>query len=151
MNSFLLFVFFLIKSSLDGSSAAYHPRWSPYRDMPTYNQLAASSLLSQYNTALGLGMCCRFCFFVFQPLWLFLTLLDSPLHVVSSLLSTRTSWLPSQKSSYGRAGCPDCATGQCCPEKRQHFNRATEQAASSSRPAVCPEWFPGSEGEYTYQ
>lgn len=38
----------------------YHPRWSPYRDvMPSYNQLAASSLLSQqYNTALGLGASC---------------------------------------------------------------------------------------------
>lgn len=38
----------------------YHSRWSPYRDvMPTYNQLAASSLLSQqYNTALGLGNAC---------------------------------------------------------------------------------------------
>lgn len=35
----------------------YHPRWSPYRDMmPTYNQLAASSLLNQqYSAALGLG------------------------------------------------------------------------------------------------
>uniref|UniRef100_A0A3Q3X620 Uncharacterized protein n=1 Tax=Mola mola TaxID=94237 RepID=A0A3Q3X620_MOLML len=47
----------ILQSSLDSSSATYHPRWSPYRDMPTYNQLAASSLLSQqYNTALGLGL-----------------------------------------------------------------------------------------------
>ncbi|KAM6927898.1 protein LSM14 homolog B-B-like [Xenentodon cancila] len=45
----------IIQSSI-GSSAAYHPRWSPYRDMmPTFNQLAASSLLNQqYNAALGL-------------------------------------------------------------------------------------------------
>lgn len=45
------------QSTLGSSSVPYHPRWSPYRDMmPTYNQLAASSLLSQqYNTALGLG------------------------------------------------------------------------------------------------
>ncbi|XP_044079834.1 protein LSM14 homolog B-like [Siniperca chuatsi] len=41
---------------VQSSSAAYQPRWSPYRDMmPTYNQLAASSLLNQqYNAALGL-------------------------------------------------------------------------------------------------
>lgn len=53
---YLFFVLFF-KSSLGSSSAAYHPRWSPYRDiMPTYNQLAASSLLNQqYNAALGLG------------------------------------------------------------------------------------------------
>lgn len=45
------------KSSLGSSSAGYHPRWSPYRDMMhTYNQRAASSLLSQqYNAALGYG------------------------------------------------------------------------------------------------
>lgn len=47
----------IVQSSLGGSSG-YHPRWSPYRDvMPTYNQLAASSLLNQqYNAALGLGL-----------------------------------------------------------------------------------------------
>ncbi|KAI3370400.1 hypothetical protein L3Q82_025164, partial [Scortum barcoo] len=46
----------IVQSSIDSSSAAYYPRWSPYRDMmPTYNQLAASSLLNQqYNAALGL-------------------------------------------------------------------------------------------------
>ncbi|KAE8298043.1 Protein LSM14-like protein B Protein FAM61B-like protein RNA-associated protein 55B [Larimichthys crocea] len=46
----------IVQSSIGSSSAAYHPRWSPYRDMmPTYNQLAASSLLNQqYNAALGL-------------------------------------------------------------------------------------------------
>ncbi|KAM7402680.1 hypothetical protein PAMP_017898 [Pampus punctatissimus] len=46
----------IVQSSVGSSSAAYHPRWSPYRDMmPTYNQLAASSLLNQqYNAALGL-------------------------------------------------------------------------------------------------
>ncbi|XP_038551453.1 protein LSM14 homolog B-like isoform X2 [Micropterus salmoides] len=46
----------IVQSSIGNSSAAYHPRWSPYRDMmPTYNQLAASSLLNQqYNAALGL-------------------------------------------------------------------------------------------------
>ncbi|XP_069367765.1 protein LSM14 homolog B-like isoform X2 [Paralichthys olivaceus] len=46
----------IVQSSIGGSSAAYHQRWSPYRDMmPTYNQLAASSLLNQqYNAALGL-------------------------------------------------------------------------------------------------
>ncbi|AWP03306.1 Protein LSM14 -like B isoform 3 [Scophthalmus maximus] len=47
----------IVQSSVGNSSAAYHhPRWSPYRDMmPTYNQLAASSLLNQqYNAALGL-------------------------------------------------------------------------------------------------
>ncbi|CAF89301.1 unnamed protein product, partial [Tetraodon nigroviridis] len=51
----------IVQSSLGGPSVPYHPRWSPYRDvMPTYNQLAASSLLSQqYNTALGLGDACR--------------------------------------------------------------------------------------------
>lgn len=54
-------VLFPLQSSLGGPSVPYHPRWSPYRDMmPTYNQLAASSLLSQqYNTALGLGDACR--------------------------------------------------------------------------------------------
>lgn len=42
---------------MGSSPAAYHPRWSSYRDMmPTYNQLAATSLLNQqYNAALGLG------------------------------------------------------------------------------------------------
>ncbi|XP_008291659.1 protein LSM14 homolog B-like [Stegastes partitus] len=46
----------IVQSSIGSSSSAYHPRWSPYRDMmPTYNQLAASSLLNQqYNAALGL-------------------------------------------------------------------------------------------------
>ncbi|XP_055365018.1 protein LSM14 homolog B-like isoform X2 [Betta splendens] len=46
----------IVQSSLGSPCAAYHPRWSPYRDvMPTYNQLAASSLLNQqYNAALGL-------------------------------------------------------------------------------------------------
>ncbi|XP_037633521.1 protein LSM14 homolog B-B-like [Sebastes umbrosus] len=46
----------IVQSSLGNSSAAYHPRWSSYRDMmPTYNQLAATSLLNQqYNAALGL-------------------------------------------------------------------------------------------------
>ncbi|XP_072238823.1 protein LSM14 homolog B-like [Leuresthes tenuis] len=45
----------IVQSSI-GSSAAYHPRWSSYREMmPTFNQLAASSLLNQqYNAALGL-------------------------------------------------------------------------------------------------
>ncbi|XP_041837176.1 protein LSM14 homolog B-like isoform X3 [Melanotaenia boesemani] len=45
----------IVQSSM-GPSGAYHPRWSPYRDMmPTFNQLAASSLLNQqYNAALGL-------------------------------------------------------------------------------------------------
>ncbi|XP_026203341.1 protein LSM14 homolog B-B-like [Anabas testudineus] len=48
----------IVQSSLGSSCAAYHPRWSPYRDiMPTYNQLAASSLLNQqYNAALALGL-----------------------------------------------------------------------------------------------
>ncbi|XP_029006660.1 protein LSM14 homolog B-like isoform X3 [Betta splendens] len=48
----------IVQSSLGSPCAAYHPRWSPYRDvMPTYNQLAASSLLNQqYNAALGLGL-----------------------------------------------------------------------------------------------
>ncbi|KAM4613817.1 protein LSM14 homolog B-like [Polymixia lowei] len=47
----------IVQSSVGSSSAAYHPRWSPYRDMmPSYNQLAASSLLNQqYAAALGLG------------------------------------------------------------------------------------------------
>ncbi|KAG7493412.1 hypothetical protein JOB18_008562 [Solea senegalensis] len=46
----------IVQSSVGGGSSMYHPRWSPYRDMmPTYNQLAASSLLNQqYNAALGL-------------------------------------------------------------------------------------------------
>lgn len=46
----------IVQSSIGGSSAAYHPRWSSYRDMmPTYNQLAATSLLNQqYNATLGL-------------------------------------------------------------------------------------------------
>ncbi|XP_037534568.1 protein LSM14 homolog B [Nematolebias whitei] len=45
----------IVQSSM-GPSVPYHPRWTPYRDvMPTFNQLAASSLLSQqYNAALGL-------------------------------------------------------------------------------------------------
>ncbi|XP_031604462.1 protein LSM14 homolog B-B-like isoform X1 [Oreochromis aureus] len=48
----------IVQSSIGSSSAMYHPRWSPYRDMmPTYNQLAASSLLNQqYSAALGLGL-----------------------------------------------------------------------------------------------
>ncbi|KAG7229630.1 hypothetical protein INR49_012674, partial [Caranx melampygus] len=79
----------IVQSSLGGSSAAYHPRWSPYRDMmPTYNQLAASSLLNQqYNAALGLG------------------------------IHTRTSWHPSQKGPYGRTGRSDHAISCWCPEK----------------------------------
>ncbi|KAF1391266.1 hypothetical protein PFLUV_G00040140 [Perca fluviatilis] len=46
----------IVQSSMGSSPAAYHPRWSSYRDMmPTYNQLAATSLLNQqYNAALGL-------------------------------------------------------------------------------------------------
>ncbi|XP_068450735.1 protein LSM14 homolog B-like [Clinocottus analis] len=46
----------IVQSSLGNSSSTYHPRWSSYRDMlPTYNQLAATSLLNQqYNAALGL-------------------------------------------------------------------------------------------------
>lgn len=58
--NFIDVFFFPPQSSLSSSSAPYHPRWSPYRDtMPTYNQLAASSLLSQqYNAALGLGNAC---------------------------------------------------------------------------------------------
>ncbi|XP_021171887.2 protein LSM14 homolog B isoform X1 [Fundulus heteroclitus] len=45
----------IVQSSMDPSSG-YHPCWSPYREMmPTFNQLAASNLLSQqYNAALGL-------------------------------------------------------------------------------------------------
>ncbi|KAM8757250.1 protein LSM14 homolog B-like [Acanthopagrus schlegelii] len=48
----------IVQSSVGSSSAGYHPRWSPYRDMmPTYSQLAASSLLNQqYNAALNLGL-----------------------------------------------------------------------------------------------
>lgn len=59
-NFNLTLMYFSPQSSLGSSSVPYHPRWSPYRDvMPTYNQLAASSLLSQqYNTALGLGDTC---------------------------------------------------------------------------------------------
>ncbi|KAJ3581301.1 hypothetical protein NHX12_029799 [Muraenolepis orangiensis] len=46
----------IVQSSVGGSSGAYHPRWSPYRDMPSYNQLAASSLLNQqYAAAMGLA------------------------------------------------------------------------------------------------
>ncbi|CAL8337427.1 unnamed protein product [Merluccius merluccius] len=47
----------IVQSSVGSSSGGYHPRWSPYRDMmPSYNQLAASSLLNQqYAAALGLG------------------------------------------------------------------------------------------------
>ncbi|XP_029287290.1 protein LSM14 homolog B-B-like [Cottoperca gobio] len=46
----------IVQSSMGSCSAAYYPRWSSYRDiMPTYNQLAATSLLNQqYNAALGL-------------------------------------------------------------------------------------------------
>ncbi|KAF7658954.1 hypothetical protein LDENG_00005330 [Lucifuga dentata] len=46
----------IVQSSIGNSSAAYHPRWSPYRDMvPSSNQLAASSLLNQqYSAAMGL-------------------------------------------------------------------------------------------------
>lgn len=46
----------ILQSSMGGSCAGYHPRSSPYREMmPTYNQLAATSLLNQqYNAALGL-------------------------------------------------------------------------------------------------
>ncbi|KAK5934459.1 hypothetical protein CgunFtcFv8_014859 [Champsocephalus gunnari] len=48
----------IVQSSMGSSLAVYHPRWSSYRDMmPTYNQLAATSLLNQqYNAALGLGL-----------------------------------------------------------------------------------------------
>ncbi|XP_061902762.1 protein LSM14 homolog B-like isoform X1 [Entelurus aequoreus] len=47
----------IVQSSVGSSSGGYPPRWSPYREMmPTYNQLAANSLLNQqYNAALGLG------------------------------------------------------------------------------------------------
>ncbi|XP_056461682.1 protein LSM14 homolog B-like isoform X2 [Gadus chalcogrammus] len=47
----------IVQSSVGGSSGAYNPRWSQYRDMmPSYNQLAASSLLNQqYAAALGLA------------------------------------------------------------------------------------------------
>ncbi|XP_029907843.1 protein LSM14 homolog B-like isoform X2 [Myripristis murdjan] len=47
-----------IVQSIGSSSAAYHPRWAPYRDiMPSYSQLAATSLLNQqYAAALGLGL-----------------------------------------------------------------------------------------------
>ncbi|XP_032406320.1 protein LSM14 homolog B-like [Xiphophorus hellerii] len=43
----------IVQSSM-GSSSGYHPRWSPCREMmPTFNQLAAGSLLAQqYNAAL---------------------------------------------------------------------------------------------------
>ncbi|XP_034023603.1 protein LSM14 homolog B-like [Thalassophryne amazonica] len=46
----------IVKSSIGSPSGVHHPRWSPYRDMvPTYNQMAASSLLNQqYAAALGL-------------------------------------------------------------------------------------------------
>ncbi|XP_014851656.1 PREDICTED: protein LSM14 homolog B-like isoform X1 [Poecilia mexicana] len=45
----------IVQSSM-GPPSGYHPRWSPYREMmPTFNQLAAGSLLTQqYNAALGL-------------------------------------------------------------------------------------------------
>ncbi|XP_015256636.1 PREDICTED: protein LSM14 homolog B-B-like [Cyprinodon variegatus] len=45
----------IVQSSM-GPPSGYHPRWSPCREMmPTFNQLAASTLLSQqYNAALGL-------------------------------------------------------------------------------------------------
>ncbi|KAK5872936.1 hypothetical protein PBY51_013594 [Eleginops maclovinus] len=48
----------ILQSSMSSSSPVYQPRWSSYRDMmPTYNQLAATSLLNQqYNSALGLGL-----------------------------------------------------------------------------------------------
>ncbi|XP_034068223.1 LOW QUALITY PROTEIN: protein LSM14 homolog B-B-like [Gymnodraco acuticeps] len=48
----------IVQSSMGSSLAVYHPRWSSYRDMmPTYNQLAATSLLNQqYSAALGLGL-----------------------------------------------------------------------------------------------
>ncbi|XP_054882661.1 protein LSM14 homolog B-like isoform X2 [Poeciliopsis prolifica] len=45
----------IVQSSM-GPSSGYHPHWSPYREMmPTFNQLAAGSLLTQqYNAALDL-------------------------------------------------------------------------------------------------
>ncbi|XP_076875046.1 protein LSM14 homolog B [Brachyhypopomus gauderio] len=50
----------IVQSSVGSSSGAYGPQggYSPYRSMmPSYNQLAASSLLSQqYAAALGLGL-----------------------------------------------------------------------------------------------
>ncbi|XP_047204707.1 protein LSM14 homolog B-B-like isoform X2 [Girardinichthys multiradiatus] len=44
----------IVQSSMSPSSG-YHPHWSTYREMmPTFNQLAATTLLSQqYNAALG--------------------------------------------------------------------------------------------------
>ncbi|XP_077384577.1 protein LSM14 homolog B-like isoform X2 [Festucalex cinctus] len=46
----------IVQSSLGSPSGGYRPRWSPYQDMmPTYNQMATSSLLNQqYSAAQGL-------------------------------------------------------------------------------------------------
>lgn len=108
------------KSSLGGSSAGYHPRWSPYRDvMPTYNQLAASSLLSQqYNAALGFGNAFYFifsaCFLSIvgpPPQRLFLCLLHQDFTASRpeefpwwSRLSRRHRWptLPKEKGEHQR-------------------------------------------------
>lgn len=142
---------FSFKSSLGSSSAAYHPRWSPYREMlPTYNQLAASSLLNQqYNAALGLG---KVPDVVDKSDWE--VLFHSPelyYFVALTCVCTRTSWHPSKKSSHGWAGCPDCANGQCCSEKGEPFTSATGQTACPSNPEIWPGCFSGSEGEHTYQ
>lgn len=136
--------------------------------MPTYNQLAATSLLNQqYSAALGLGtvndildtsdICDDIpglsahttrCLAVFSLVYLQLI---KPHHFCPFAPSTGISWHPSQKSPHGRAGCPDHANGQCCPEKGKDLNPATEQTACSPTPTLWPRWFPSSEGECTLQ
>lgn len=148
-NFNFMLMYFSLQSSLGSSSVPYHPRWSPYRDvMPTYNQLAASSLLSQqYNAALGLGDACS----RLSPCLLNPQLLKPWCCICTCFHSSWTSWPPSQKSSHGGAGCPDGAIGQHRPEEGKRINSASEQAASLSSPALQVGGFPGSEREHSHQ
>lgn len=143
---------------MGSSLAVYHPRWSSYRDMmPTYNQLAATSLLNQqYNAALGLGIIGFFYLYFSHLLEMYAIIgavshmyqqLIKPHHVCSCCLCTRTPWHPSQKSSHGGAGCSDRAFGWGGPEKGKGFYPATGQTACSTNTVLCP----GSEGERTHQ
>lgn len=114
--------------------------------MHTYNQRAASSLLSQqYNAALGYGKEISFlsCCFYF--------ICSRSLLTVSFLHTIRASRHPSQKSSHGGAGRPDGTSGRRCPEKRRRFNASAGPAACPANPALGPRRCPGSEGEHAHR
>ncbi|KAG7258830.1 hypothetical protein CRUP_019000 [Coryphaenoides rupestris] len=116
----------IVKSSVGSSSGQYHPRWSPtpYRDaMPSYNQLAASSLLNQrYAAALGLGIPVpsQTRQYGMVSKWLFVSIFHT------SQEATRISGAAVQKRPHGRAGCPDSSDGQAAPPS--NATKVKEQA-----------------------